>query len=117
MKDEQPEDAHTNMDEKPDYQIINYEGASYKTLFSRKFQNRKTYVLRDPNKLYAFIPGTIIKVFVKEKQKVKKGEKLVVLQAMKMNNIILAPHNGIIKKVNVKPGESVPKAHLLIELK
>jgi biotin carboxyl carrier protein len=105
------------MDETPEYHIINYEGAAYKTLFSKKFQNRKPYEIHDPRKLCAFIPGTIMKVFVKEKQKVKKGEKLVVLQAMKMNNIILAPGNGVIKKVNVKTGESVPKSHLLIELK
>jgi biotin carboxyl carrier protein len=105
------------MDENPEYHIINYEGAEYKTLFSKKFQNRKAYVIPDPKKLFAFIPGTIMKVFVKEKHKVKKGEKLLVLQAMKMNNIILAPFNGVIKKVNVKNGESVPKAHLLIEMK
>ena len=105
------------MEENPEYHIINYEGADYKTTFSKKFLNRKPYVIPDPNKLFAFIPGTIMQVFVKEKQKVKKGEKLVVLQAMKMNNIILAPHNGVIKKVNVKNGESVPKSYLLIELK
>ena len=105
------------MEENPEYHIINYDGAVYKTLFSKKFQNRKPYVIPDPKKLYAFIPGTIINVFVKEKQKVKKGEKLVVLQAMKMNNIILSPCNAVIKKVNIKKGDSVPKAHLLIELK
>jgi acetyl/propionyl-CoA carboxylase alpha subunit len=105
------------MEETPEYHIFNYDGAEYKTIFSKKFQNRKAYVIHDPNKLFAFIPGTIIKVFVKEKQKVKKGEKLVVLQAMKMNNVILAPCNAVIKKVNVKNGDSVPKAHLLIELK
>jgi biotin carboxyl carrier protein len=105
------------MEENPEYHIINYEGSDYKTLFTKKFQNRKVYVIPDPRKLCAFIPGTIMNVFVKEKHKVKKGDKLVVLQAMKMNNIILAPFNGVIKKVNVKKGESVPKAHLLIELK
>ena len=105
------------MEENTEYHIINYEGAEFKTLFTKKFQNRKAYVIPDPRKLFAFIPGTIMNVFVKEKQKVKKGEKLVVLQAMKMNNIILSPFNGVIKKVNVKNGESVPKAHLLIELK
>jgi biotin carboxyl carrier protein len=101
----------------PEYHILNFEEGNFKTTFTKKFQNRKAYVIPDPRKLFAFIPGTIMKVFVKEKQKVKKGEKLVALQAMKMNNIILAPFNGVIKKVNVKTGESVPKAHLLIELK
>ena len=105
------------MEENTEYHIMNYEGAEYKTLYSRKFENRKPYSVPDPKKLTAFIPGTIIKVHIKEKDKVKKGEPLLVLQAMKMNNIILAPFNGIIKKVNVKKGEMVPKAHVLIELK
>jgi biotin carboxyl carrier protein len=105
------------MEENPDYHIFNYEGAEYKTLYSKKFQNRKAYVIPDPYKIHAFIPGTIIKVHVKEKKKVKKGAPLVILQAMKMNNIILAPFNCVIKKVYVKNGESVPKSHLLIELK
>ncbi len=105
------------MEENPEYHIINYEGAEYKTLFSKKFQNRKKYIIPDPRKICAFIPGTIIKVYVKEKQKVKKGAPLVVLQAMKMNNLILAPFNCVLKKVNVKNGESVPKSHLLVELK
>ena len=103
--------------EKPDYHIFNYEGSSYRTLFSKKFENRKPYAMKNPYQLHAFIPGTVMKVFVKEKHKVKKGEKLMVLQAMKMNNIIIAPFNAVIKKVNVKAGESVPKDHLLIELK
>jgi len=106
-----------NMDENLEYHIFNYEGAEYKTLYSKKFRNRKPYILHDPYKIHAFIPGTIIKVHVKEKQKVKKGATLLVLQAMKMNNIILAPFNCIIKRVYVKNGEAVPKSHLLIELK
>ena len=105
------------MEENPEYHIFNYEGAEYKTLYSKKFKNRKPYSLHDPRLISAFIPGTIIKVHVKEKQKVKKGAVLLVLQAMKMNNIILAPFNCIIKKIYVKNGEAVPKSHLLLELK
>jgi acetyl/propionyl-CoA carboxylase alpha subunit len=105
------------MDVTPEYHIMNYEGAEYKTLYSKKFENRKPYTLHDSKKLTAFIPGTIIKVHVKEKAKVKKGDPLVVLQAMKMNNIILAPFNAVIKNVFVKKGDMVPKAFVLIELK
>ena len=111
MSDDQP------IIENPEYHIMNYDGAEYKTLYSRKFENRKPYRVNDPKKLTAFIPGTIIKVHVKEKDKVKKGAPLVVLQAMKMNNIIIAPFNGVIKKVYVKKGEMVPKASILLELK
>ena len=43
--------------------------------------------------------------------------KLAKLQAMKMDNHLLATRNGTVKKVYVKQGEVVPKRHLLIELK
>ena len=122
MKIEQPmtnseEPIVNKVNEAPEYHTMNYEGALYKTLYSKKFENRKPYEVPDHRKLVAFIPGTIIKVHVKEKEKVKKGAPLVVLQAMKMNNIILAPFDGVIKKVYVKKGEMVPKSFLLIEMK
>jgi biotin carboxyl carrier protein len=106
-----------NNNDPKEYHIFNYDGSEYKTLLNKKFAMRKPYEPVNHNKLIAFIPGTIIDVFVKEKQKVKKGEKLLILQAMKMNNIIISPINGHVKKLNVKKGDVVPKSHLLIEVK
>jgi biotin carboxyl carrier protein len=65
----------------------------------------------------AFIPDTIMKVFVKEKDKVKKGDAMVVLQAMKMNNHILAPITGVIKKIHVKQTDNVAKNQILVEFR
>jgi len=90
---------------------------TFKTQLTKKFMSRKLYVPSDPRKIFAFIPGTVVKVFVKEKHKVKKGEELLALQAMKMNNHILAQKNGTIKKIHVKQGEVVSKNQLLLELK
>ena len=101
----------------PDYNVLSIEDGEYRTTLTRKFLLRKPYVPPDFKKVYAFIPGTVIKIHVKEKDKVKKGEPLLVFQAMKMNNILLSPINGVIKKVNVKVGETVPKSQVLIELK
>jgi biotin carboxyl carrier protein len=100
-----------------EYQDLNLEGATYKTMLNRKFLGRKGYEPVDQKKLKAFIPGTVMQVFVKDKQRVKKGDKLMVLQAMKMNNIILAPMNGHIKKIHFKKGDVVAKLQVLIELK
>jgi biotin carboxyl carrier protein len=75
------------------------------------------YTPPDSRKVVAFIPGTILKVYVKEGQKVKKGDTLLVLQAMKMDNHLLSSRDGTVKKVTVKQGDIVPKHHLLIELK
>jgi len=101
----------------PDYHTFNFEEGNYLTTYTKKFQNRKAYEVPDPKKIYGFIPGTIMKIHVKEKHKVKKGEPLLILQAMKMNNIITAPINGVIKKIYVKVGDMVPKAQMLVEFK
>lgn len=101
----------------PEYHTFNLDESNYRTLFTRKFTNRKPYEPPDHRKIFAFIPGTIIKVHVKDKKRVKKGEPLLVLQAMKMNNIITAEMNGTIKKVYVKAGDLVTKTQLLLEFK
>ena len=104
-------------EEKQDFQKFTLEGDTYKTLLSKKFLSRKNYVERDWGAIKSFIPGTIITVFVKEKQKVKAGEKLLVLEAMKMQNLILAPLKGVVKKIHVKAGERVANHQLLVEVK
>jgi biotin carboxyl carrier protein len=101
----------------PQYTVFNIEDGEYRTTLTKKFLARKPYLPPDLKKIYAFIPGTIIKIYVKEKMKVKKGDPLVIFQAMKMNNILTAPINGVIKKVNVKVGETVPKTQILVEFK
>jgi biotin carboxyl carrier protein len=53
---------------------------------------------------------------VKPGQEVKKGETLLILEAMKMQNQITMPFNGKIKRVNVKPDEVVKKKHVMIEI-
>ena len=100
----------------PELHILSFEEGNFETTYTRKFANRKMYTAPDPKKIYAFIPGTIIKVFVKEKHKVKKGEPLLTFQAMKMNNILTSPINGKIKKINVKAGVTFPKSQILVEL-
>ncbi|MBE6777215.1 MAG: biotin/lipoyl-binding protein [Ruminococcaceae bacterium] len=53
------------------------------------------------------MPGTILSVNVKEGSAVNKGDVLMVLEAMKMENEIIAPCNGTIASVNVQNGASV----------
>lgn len=105
------------MDENSAFETFTLDEVDFKTLLTRKYLNRKPYLPNDPKKVFAFIPGTIVKIFVKENHKVKKGEELLALQAMKMNNHLLAPKNGTIKKIHVKQGAVVAKNQLLVELK
>lgn len=77
---------------------------------------RKVYILDNPGNIYPFIPGTIISFAVKIGDVVKKGDKLFVLEAMKMNNEVLSPINGIVKKINVNEGQRVSKNDAIIEI-
>ena len=69
------------------------------------------------NTIKAPMPGLILNVNVKEGQEVKKGETLIILEAMKMENAIESPNNGVIKSIYVKNGKTVEKGELMIELK
>ena len=105
-----------NDENKGKYKGLNIEGLKYRTLLTEKFQKRKAYKEKDPKMILAFIPGTIRKISVKEGDQVKQGDLLIILEAMKMKNRILAPADATIKKINVKTGIIVPKNEVLIEL-
>lgn len=88
----------------------------YKTTLSKKFLNRKPYVAPNPKEIKSYIPGTIIKLKVKEGAKVKAGETILILEAMKMMNKVLMPFDGKVKRICVAEGEKIPKGHLMIEI-
>ena len=92
-------------------------GMEYKTFFTKIFEERKTWKAPDPYKVLSHIPGSVIEIFVKPGQKVKKGDKLMVYEAMKMMNVVTSPMDGTIKEVNAKEGESLPKGALLVTFK
>jgi len=58
--------------------------------------------------------GLIVKVHVSEGQRVTRGQKLVVLEAMKMENDIICEHDGKISKVLVKQGDNVETQQTLL---
>lgn len=60
------------------------------------------------------MPGTILEVAVKDGDEVKKGDKLIILEAMKMENVIKAPVDGTVSKIMVKAGENVEKNQPLL---
>jgi acetyl/propionyl-CoA carboxylase alpha subunit len=65
--------------------------------------------------LKAPMPGLIISIKVEPGQAVAKGDQLLVLEAMKMENIIKAQGEGIVKTIKAKVGDSVEKNQVLIE--
>ena len=62
------------------------------------------------------LPGNIFKINVKEGDSVKKGETLLIMEAMKMENNILAEFDGIVKSIKIKEGDVVLQNDVLIEL-
>lgn len=62
------------------------------------------------------MPGLVLDILVKTGQAVKTGDPLLILEAMKMENVIKAHGEGIIKQIHVSKGAPVEKGQLLIEL-
>lgn len=62
------------------------------------------------------MPGTILKVNAKEGDTVKAGDSVVILEAMKMENDITAPKDGVIKAVYVSEKQAVAKGDALFEV-
>jgi len=67
------------------------------------------------NSIKAPMPGLIIDLRVKAGDAVKAGDPLLILEAMKMENIIKSPGNATVKKVAIKKGDSVEKGQVMIE--
>jgi propionyl-CoA carboxylase alpha chain len=61
------------------------------------------------------MPGLVVSIDVTAGQEVKTGEVVAVLEAMKMQNIIRAEHDGVVKAVNAKSGDSVAADEVLVE--
>jgi biotin carboxyl carrier protein len=67
------------------------------------------------NDIKAPMPGLILEISISEGQEVKENDALLILEAMKMENVIKSPRDGIIKSIKVKQTEAVDINSLLIE--
>jgi glutaconyl-CoA/methylmalonyl-CoA decarboxylase subunit gamma len=73
-------------------------------------KGKKTSRLESP------MPGKIVEVLVNEGDSVSTGDPLIILEAMKMQNEILAENGGVISKIHVKSGQNVMKDEILLEM-
>lgn len=81
-----------------------------KVLSSSKSKAEKEFIK-------APMPGKIIDVLIREGASVLRGEPLLILEAMKMQNEIMSPVSGTVVKVSAKPNTNVMKDDLLVEIK
>ena len=66
--------------------------------------------------LTAPMPGTVVKVLVEEGQEVEEGQLLLVLEAMKMEQPVTAPHSGVVQSLPFEEGSLVPGGAVLVEV-
>ena len=66
--------------------------------------------------LKAPMPGLIVSILVAEEQSVEKGQVLVVLESMKMQNELKAPRAGVVRHIRIQPGETVEQRQVLLAL-
>jgi biotin carboxyl carrier protein len=95
---------------------LNINTTLYKTRISSKFENRKQYKPADPHIILSFIPGTVIDIFIEIGQEVRKGDLLMILDAMKMKNRLKSNMDGRVKSIFVKEGDKVSKGTVLLEI-
>jgi biotin carboxyl carrier protein len=97
---------------------------------NRKFRTHHTFKLEELLKsmgmeagkkkhkdIKAPMPGLVLDVLIREGQEVKEGDDLVILEAMKMENALKAPHAGIIGSVSVQKQSKVDKNQVLLSYK
>ncbi len=73
----------------------------------------KEVILKD---IKAPMPGLILDILVKPGQELVKGDAILILEAMKMENVIKAEGNGVVKEVLLEKGAAVEKNQVIIEM-
>jgi len=104
------------MEKKENIELVDFQvlARKYKTTLTNKYLKRKFYTAPNPNEIVSHIPGTVIKILVKEEQKIKQGKTILIVESMKMLNKIVMPFDGTIATINVTEGEKIPKGHVML---
>lgn len=76
----------------------------------------KSTTTRNENRIESLMPGTVIKISANPGDIVERGQPILTLEAMKMENEITAPKSGIIKEIFAKEGQTVPHKFVLFEM-
>jgi biotin carboxyl carrier protein len=98
------------------YQVFVVNSARYLTLTTPKFEKRKKWQRSDPKEIRSIIPGSVIEIFISPGQKLKAGDMILTLDAMKMYTKVEMPVDGIIKSINVAVGDRIPKDMVMVTI-
>lgn len=100
--------------------VIMVNGTSYKLVVKDKFDlllkdlGFESLTTSKVNEIKAPMPGLVLDILVKVGDEVKKGDPLMILEAMKMENILKSASDGVVKKINVEKKQAVEKGQVLI---
>jgi pyruvate carboxylase len=116
--DNQSFDVYVSNGKQPPTVFVN--GSYFQIAYDRNAdvpnRNRTRPLAKGPMDIQASMPGKIVKILVKVGQKIEKGQALLVLEAMKMENEIAAPQSGTLKAIHVDSGQSVENGQKLVTL-
>jgi biotin carboxyl carrier protein len=104
------------MNAEREWEELTIDDTVYPTRLTEKYRHRTGGKLEDARVLRAAVPGKILSVGVAVGESVERGQGVLVLEAMKMENTILVGVEGVVKTVHVAPGALVAKGDLLVEL-
>ena len=116
IKDISEEETISDRPSKVNISLDDNESQSLAPQRPKKIGMDLTGNIRNPGIIKAEMQGTIMDTMTKKGKKVKKGDSLFVLEAMKMENVVTAPIGGVIKEFNIKKGQPVNKGDILVEI-
>ena len=104
--------------EKKEKELVDFvvTARKYQTTLTEKFKNRPVWHKPYMGDVVSHLPGTIMELEVKDGDHVEAGQLLLIHEAMKMLNRVVAPVSGVVTKVNVTIGEHIPKDHLMVRI-
>jgi biotin carboxyl carrier protein len=81
-----------------------------------ELQSQRTSSNSAENRLRSPMPGRVLQILTNEGDKVSAGQKLLIIEAMKMENEIISEADGVIKKIHVTTGQNLEPDQLLVEI-
>lgn len=111
-----------NQDDKDSIEILttgfgyNYDVKTATSSLLEKFVRQSGKGKNKINGIVAPMPGMVVKINCAVGDNILENDKLVIVEAMKMENALASPLSGIVKKINAEEGKAVDKGTLLIEI-